>query len=60
MEGKKNQSKSIKINSGRSIYNLAQTITAHAALPLSGLFIARLSLFFLDLRGLSPARQAKA
>ena len=45
---------------------MARAILAHTALPLGGLFIICLSLFFLDLHGLqrghnlSPARHAKA
>ena len=38
--------KSINTNSGRAIYNFARATSAHAALPLGGLFIARQASFF--------------
>ena len=41
----------MKINSGRAIENFARAISAHTALYKGGLFIARASLLFLDLRG---------
>ena len=39
------------MNSGRATYNFAQAISAHAALPLGGIFITRPSFLFLDLHG---------
>ena len=60
-----NYAKSVRINSGQAILNLAWAISAHAALPLGGLFIACLSPLFLDLcewqhgRQLSPECHAK-
>ena len=58
--------KSINMNSGQAIYNFAWAISAHTALPLGRIFIARPSFLFLGLSrwwrgcGLSPARHAKA
>ena len=61
-----NYAKLVRINSGQAILNLAWAISAHAALPSGGLFIACLSPLFLNLRGwqhgcqLSPERHAKS
>ena len=61
-----NYVKSIKINSGWAIQNLAWVISAHAALPSGRLFIACLNLLFLNLHewqrghGLLSVRHAKA
>ena len=38
-----NYAKSVRINSGQAILNLARAVSAHAALPLGGFFIACLS-----------------
>ena len=50
IKGKRNHSK-LMLNQLKLILDVAWAISDHAALPLSRLFIACLSLLFLDLRG---------